>query len=102
MRVPPWVGQAEDAADAARAELVASACVDRFLAAPDAKAQLASLKQKNSWERDDYLEKEGWVSIAKGSDPVDDAADLCVERLMKAELPPSGSTQKAEKADKAG
>ena len=89
---------AEDAADAAKAELVASACVNRFMAAPDAKAQLATLKEKNSWERDDYLEKEGWVSITKGDDPVDDAADLCVERLMKAEAPTSGNTQKVGKA----
>ena len=86
---------AENAATSAKAELVASVCVDRFLAAADAKANLATLKDTSSWERDDYLEKGGWLSITKGKQPVDGAADLCVDRLINAKLPASGAAAKA-------
>jgi hypothetical protein len=82
---------AADAASTAKAELVAAACVDRFMASPDAKAQLATLKKTSSWERDEYLEKGGWLSVVKGNKPVDGAADICAERLMKAELPSADS-----------
>jgi hypothetical protein len=80
---------AAEAASSAKAELVASVCVNRFMASPDAKAQLATLKETSSWERDDFLEKGGWLSVVKGGETVDGAADICVERLMKAELPPA-------------
>jgi hypothetical protein len=81
---------AERAARQARAELVATVCVQRFLDASDSRAQLASLKETNSWQRDDFIEKGGWATLPGLDKPVASSADLCAERLAAMELPPRG------------
>ena len=77
---------ASDAADGARAQLVAESCVTRFNHGPDAVAQLAALKKANSYDRDDMIRKGGWVTMPGGTDPVAGAADICVQKLMNASL----------------
>jgi hypothetical protein len=81
---------AEKAAREARAELAATVCVQRFMAASDARAQLASLKKTSSWQRDDLIEKGGWVTLPGVEKPIATAADLCAERLAAMELPQNG------------
>lgn len=80
---------AQDAAADARAALAATVCVDRFLAAADASTQLASLKKADSWKRGDFIEDAGWVTLSGMEKPVPEAADLCVTKLMTAELSPA-------------
>jgi hypothetical protein len=82
--------RAEEAVRKARAELAAAVCVERFLDASDARAQLASLKKTSSWERDQVIEKGGWATPPGLDEPVPSAADLCAERLAAMELPASG------------
>jgi hypothetical protein len=72
---------AERSAREARADLAATICVDRFLEALDARAQLASLKETSSWQRDDFIEKGGWVALPGLDQPVTSAAAVCAERL---------------------
>jgi hypothetical protein len=72
----------------ARAQLAAAVCVNRFESAGDAAVQLASLKKTDSWQRDDFIKNGGWVTIPGTKDPVSGASDLCVDQLMKAQLPP--------------
>jgi hypothetical protein len=78
---------AAQAATEARADLAAAVCVTRFEAGSDAVADLATLKSHDSWERSDYLEKGGWVTLAGMKQPIAGAANLCVERLMQAPPP---------------
>ncbi len=78
---------ASDAADQARARLVADVCVERFSQSPDFGAQLASLKDTSSYQRDDIIEEGGWVTLAGMEKPLADAADLCAERLVTMEAP---------------
>jgi len=78
---------ATTAATGARAELVATICVERFANGPDAKAKLASLKDASSYMRNDMIEKDGWVTMAGSDKPVTGAAALCVRQLMDATLP---------------
>lgn len=78
---------AQEAATKARAELAATVCVDRFLRGADAGARLVSLKSTDSWKRDTFIEKGGWVTLGGTKEPVAGAADLCAERLMKADIP---------------
>ena len=66
----------------ARAELAAGICVTRFAAAPESVARLASLKETSSWQRNEVLEKAGWVTVAGGDKPVSGAAELCVQQLL--------------------
>ena len=88
-----WVtgGTAQKRVDAAgeqaAAELAASICVHRFLAAPDAAAKLAELKKESRWSRDDLVQDAGWTTFAAAKEPVDGAAELCAEKLAEAELP---------------
>jgi hypothetical protein len=78
----------EEAAEQARTEVAAAICVDRFMGAGDARAQLASLKEiGRSWDREDFVEEGGWAKVA--DQEYDDAAELCAEKLMEMELPPA-------------
>lgn len=77
----------ETATEDAVAELAATICVDRFLAASDAGVKLAALKEADSWDRDGMVEEAGWVTFASMEEPIDGAADLCAEQLVSAELP---------------
>lgn len=82
---------AKQAAEEARASLVATVCVERFLNAEDARAKLASLKETNRWQRDDFIEEGGWLKLAGLEGPVTGAADLCAERLAEMEIPATGA-----------
>lgn len=86
---------ASDAADHAQAKLAAGFCVTRFEASPDASAQLATLKKTDDWKRDDFITQGGWVTVPGTKQPVADAADLCVQQLMTAKLPPAKTAAKA-------
>jgi alpha/beta superfamily hydrolase len=87
-------GMAENATEQGRAQLAATVCVERFMTASDAQAQLASLKAANSWNREGLVSKGGWATLPGMQEPVSDAAEACAERLIKLELP-------AKKADSA-
>lgn len=74
--------QAEASTSAAVAQLAASICVHRFMAAPDAQTALAALQSADSWKRDSMIEEGGWVTFADAKTPVDGAADICAGKLM--------------------
>lgn len=82
-----WVtgGTAQEMADKAGndagKQIVASLCVKKFAAAPDASAQLAKLKLVKSWERDNFIEDGGWSTIAGVEDGITGVADVCAEQL---------------------
>lgn len=78
---------AESAADEARTELAASVCVEKFMSGPNAGAQLAELKEADSWSRDDFVADGGWVTLAGMEDPVDGSAELCADKLAEMEAP---------------
>ena len=85
----------EQAATEARAQVASTICVDKFMAAADARAQLASLKDAgSSWRRENFIEDGGWATVS-GED-YDDAAELCAEQLMAAELPPAQEAAASE------
>jgi hypothetical protein len=85
----------EAASEKAVAELAASICVHRFLAAPDAGAQLTTFKDTDSWKRDKLVQDGGWVTFADMKEPVDGAAKLCADLLSKAELPAVAASDEA-------
>jgi len=69
----------------ARAELVSQLCVHKFVSSPNAAEQLAALKEKSSWERDDFVNEGGWAQIAGIDDPIPDAAEDCASKLVTIE-----------------
>ena len=80
---------AYSAAAAARSELAAAACVNRFMGAADAGVQLTALKDTSIWQRDDFVEKGGWVTLPGTEGPVSGAADLCAKQLVEMTVPPA-------------
>lgn len=73
---------AAQAARDARAELVASVCVDKFVASKNAAGQLVALKEASRWSRDDLIEDGGWAKLTGMEKSIPGAADLCAEQLM--------------------
>jgi len=73
---------AERSARDARAELVATVCVQKFAAEADAVARLAALKEASSWERDDIVEDGGWVMLTGMKEAVPGAAEACADHLI--------------------
>ena len=82
-------GLAYNAASSARAELAAAACVNRFMGATDAGVQLAALKETGIWQRNDFVEKGGWVTMPGTQGPVSGAADVCARQLVDMTVPPA-------------
>jgi hypothetical protein len=86
---------AEEAAEQARAEVAAAVCVDRFMAATDARLQLASLKENtSSWRQENFIEDGGWAVIA--DQEYDGAAELCADKLIEMEAPAAQEASSSE------
>ena len=87
-----WVtaGSAQQRADAASeqavAELAADICFKRYLASPDARANLTAFNEESTYRRDGLIEDGGWVTLADREDPIDGAAGLCADRLAEVDL----------------
>jgi hypothetical protein len=73
---------AEDAARDASTAIVASLCVNKFAAGPNATAQLAKLKETKSWNQDDFIEDGGWASIPGIEDGMRGLANACAKQLV--------------------
>jgi hypothetical protein len=96
---------AENAATQARAELATVVCVDRFMSATDAPAQLLELKNmEKSYERGKLIEAGGWAVMPGGdadAKPTSKAtsidrktAGLCAEQLVLRDTPAAGAATK--------
>ena len=80
---------AEDAARGAREQLAAAVCVDRFLAAADARAQLAALKGiTGSYRQGKFVEEGGWATMPGSKRADNRVAGACAKQLAGLELPP--------------
>ena len=68
-------------------------CVNRFVAAPDAAAHLAELRDADPWARSDLLIRDGWTTVPGTTDeaqqlPLEhEVGEVCAKRLMTAKLP---------------
>jgi hypothetical protein len=60
-------------------------CIAQFKGQPQEvrTTQLAALKGESSWQRGDYVEKQGWATMPGSKEPDDEVADACATELMK-------------------
>jgi hypothetical protein len=60
-------------------------CVAQFKSqTPEIRTtKLATLKGESSWQRGDFVEKQGWATMPGGKVPDDEVADACAAELMK-------------------
>jgi hypothetical protein len=84
---------ASDAAAGARAQLAAMTCISRFENGPDAIANMTALKAASSYEQRGVIVKGGWVTMPGDSEPVAGAAEICVDKLMNADMKTPGSVR---------
>ena len=73
---------ADIAARDATTKLIASICVQKFVASADAAESLALLKEASSWQRTGFIENGDWMTIAGVDHTVPGAADLCAATLL--------------------
>ena len=87
---------AQTAGDTSRHELASVICVEKFLAAPDAQAQLAELKAiDSSYRQRQFIEAGGWAVMPSDEDrAARQSIDLCAKVLANLELEePAGDVE---------
>ena len=78
---------AATAGDEARFDLASVICVDRFVAAPDARAKLIELKAiDSSFRQREFIEQGGWATMPGSTTPARQAAVICARVLSNLEL----------------
>jgi hypothetical protein len=75
--------KAEEMAEKAVVDHLAPICVEQFLQDPNREDRLKELKEKDSWERDDYVKETGWATMPGAESPARGVADECTKRLMR-------------------
>jgi hypothetical protein len=85
---------ATKAAAGARQQVAATVCVDRFMAAQDASAQLIALQKiSSSYARDRFVQDGGWANLLGDSTDDRKAAGLCAGELANLEAPVGQAAQ---------
>ena len=74
--------QGKDMAKAAVIETLAPICVEQYLQDPNKAERLVVLKEKSSYQRDDYVREIGWATMPGAESPVRGVADACAIHLI--------------------
>ena len=74
--------EATEMADAAVNDRLAKICVYQAIQDPEKDLKLKELKEKSSYERDDYVMKQGWATMPGEEEPERVVADKCAELLL--------------------
>jgi len=72
----------ETAVDAVVNRLV-PICVEQFKQDPAKDQKFKELEKTDSWQRGDYLEKQGWATMPGEKKPDSKVADECAKQIMK-------------------
>jgi hypothetical protein len=73
---------AEKLADDAVAKRLAPMCVVQFKQAPGKDQKLKELEKTDSWQRSEYVEKQGWATMPGEEKPDSRVASECVSLLL--------------------
>ena len=74
--------QGEQMATEAVVEALAPICVEQFVQDPNKAERLEALKEKSSYQRDDYVEEIGWATMPAAESPVRGVADACAIQII--------------------
>ena len=72
-------------AKAAVLENLVPICVEQYLQDPNKVERFAELKEKSSYQRDDYVEESGWATMSGSESPVRGVADKCAKHIIELE-----------------
>jgi len=73
---------AEASGEDAVAKRLAPMCVVRFKEDPTKDAKLKELKEMSSYEKSDYVKKQGWATMPGEQEPTSRVAEECSKLLM--------------------
>ena len=62
---------------------LAKICVYQAIQDPGKDLKLEELKEKSSYERDDYVMKQGWATMPGEEEPERGVADKCAELILE-------------------
>ena len=84
VRASTALSMAEARADDAVVKRLAPICVAQFKLDPSKDQKLKQLKDMSSYERGDYVKKQGWAKMPGEGEPDGIAADECAKLLAAA------------------
>jgi hypothetical protein len=76
---------AEEMSEKAVVDRLAPICVEQFNQDPDKDKKLKELKELSSYDRDEYVEKQGWATMLGEKEPDNKVADECARRIVELE-----------------
>jgi hypothetical protein len=62
---------------------LAPMCVAQFNAEAEKDRKFEELKAKNRWDREKYVEEQGWATMPYEKEPDSKVAEVCVEQILK-------------------
>jgi len=74
---------AKETAEAAVIERLTPICVAQFNQDPEKDQKLKELKETTSYQRGDYIKKQGWATMPFEKDPESEVAEKCAEQIMQ-------------------
>ena len=60
-------------------------CVEQYLQDPNKVERFEELKEKSSYQRDDYVEEIGWATMPGAESSVRGVADKCAKHIIELE-----------------
>jgi len=75
----------EKIAKEAVVENLAPICVEQYLQDPNKVERFGELKEKSSYQRDEYVEERGWATMPGSESPVRGIADKCAKQIIELE-----------------
>ena len=74
---------AEETAENAVVDRLAPICVEQFNQGSEKVQKLKELKETDTWQRDDYVAKQGWATMPGEKEADSKVAEKCAEMLMQ-------------------
>ncbi len=74
---------AEEMAEDAVIERLTPICVAQFNQDPEKDKKLKELKAKSSWDRNEYVNKQGWATMPFEKEPDSEVAEKCAEKIAQ-------------------
>jgi hypothetical protein len=74
---------AEESAEKAVIDRLAPICVAQFNQDPEKDKKLEELEKKDSWERRDYVKKQGWATMPGEKEADSEVAEECAKLLLE-------------------
>ncbi len=70
-------------AEAAVVDRLAPICVEQYNQDSEKDQKLKELKEKSSWDRKDYVEKQGWATMPGVKNPDSKVAEKCADLVIQ-------------------